>query len=324
MKKQLIYLSICLILVALAGRTALSHAEMENYRFKKIKLGEYKIKNGFTASGTYSVSWLELQTSHVTFDDELRVYVLDKKAQRVLQFDADGKLINTIVLKDIDFSDKSEELGDDGYISYQIQVSSDGSYFYITEGGKENNWAIYNSNGLPIKKNVNQQWLRRSCDNNFKADGGLIELDQNLNVVDKIKLSKPLKKNEIVSTEKYLYSFATKANSSTFIVTKAYFDRKEMWKKTVEGKALRILGTDGHDNLYILVDNPLGIIKISSQGEKISTISLPKDSFFRDWRYVSFNVLCNGTIYCIPTYFALWKGQQDKERGEYYIYRFIK
>jgi len=171
MKKHLllIFITAFCILASFVGNVSLTFAETEGYASKRIILGEFKSKKGFTASGSYSVPWLELEASHIAIDDNRKIYVLDKNKKRVLQFSPDGKLIKEIWLKDVDFSDKSEELGDEGYIPYQLKVSSNGSYLYITEGGKENNWAILDSNGAPIAKNRSLDRLERRCNDKFRS-----------------------------------------------------------------------------------------------------------------------------------------------------------
>lgn len=314
-------------LASLMVCVTLSLAGTENYSTEKIVLGEFKVKNGFTDASTFSVPWLELETSHVAFDDSHKIYILDKSKKKVLQFTSEGKLNREITLSSVDFADKSEELGDEGYIRYQIKVSAVGSFIYVTEGGKENNWAVFDKNGKLIKKNIKHNWLQRRCNDKFSANDGSLELNNQLEIVNKITGSVDQHQNEVIDSKNSLYSLDLKKMNSNVLIKKTA-DGKQLWGKVIVNykKALSLLGIDGDDCVYVLMDGPLKIIKINSDGEQIADIALPNVAFFKDWRYVSFNILCDGTVFCVPTHYCLWQELRNSTAAEYeyMIYKFQK
>lgn len=310
-------------IVIFLGCFSLSQAGTEKYSTERIILGDFKIKDGFTNAGKYSVPWLELETSHVAFDDSHRIYILDKGKKRALQFASEGKLIKEVELSSAVFADKSEELGDDGYIPYQIKVSSDGSYIYVTEGGKENNWAIFDKNGKSIKRNKNHNWLQRRCNDRFRSDRDIVELNNQLEVIKSIKVTAVRQQNEIIDSENNLYSLNPQETNA---LTKRKADGRQQWKKNISnaGKVLWLLGVDGADCIYVLTDGPMRIIKINGEGEQVALIDVPATPFFKDWRRVSFNVLCDGTVFCVPSHYAVWQELKNSIDGEYMIYKFQK
>lgn len=272
-----------LIMLVLLVLSATSYAG-ESYKVRKILLGTFKMgDNGFGKEGSYGVAWDRIETSHVSVTDSHSIFLLDSMDKRVLHFDADGKKINEINLQDADFSDKSEELGDDGYIPYQLLASVSGNRLYTSGGSSADNWTIYDLSGRPIKKNIHVKGLQRTCTGNFTANGGRQLLNDSLEVIKK--------------------GLAPKQ------------------RKT----ANRVLGIDDHGNSYLLIKEGTGIIKRNKDGKESSIITFPSDPFFKDGRYISYQVTCDGTVYAIPPYSVIfWSngGNKNKSPWSYWLYEF--
>lgn len=304
--------------------TAFSIAEGEKYVAKKIVLGTYKTKG----PGSLNLSWSYVKTHEIDVDDNHRTYVLDRTAKRVLIFNPDGNHMNDIHLKNVDLTDRSNEEGEDSYIAFTLRVQADGNKFYITEGGKETNWAIVDSNGIPIKKNICREfyWLERICkSNNFRSTQDKSVIDENLNIIRTIPYKIDRKRMYTVDSSNNIYSTnrAQKANKNA-ILEKVTAEGKLLWKKEIDGckQALRFVGTDGENNVYLLVDAPLRILKLNQGGNKLAEIPIPNEPYFKKWEMVSWHVLCDGTIYCIPTYWALFNSNKNKNPNEFAMYFF--
>jgi len=296
---------------------------LETYLPKKVVLGKYdKLTRSF---GTYNVPWIDVRATHVAVDDHRNIYVLDRQSKRVLLFSQQGKLIKEINLSAVDFSDKSDELGDEGYIEYQLEVSSDGKFIYVTEGGKENNWAVLHNNGSIIKRNISLKWLKRKCGDRFEADSGAIEVDNKLNLIKKLDFIDEKEKRRVIDSEDNVYYLNLDDRSSNkVILTKLDVNRKQIFRKVVlnYSKPLVFIGIDGKNNIYMVVDSPRNILKVNSDGTIQDKIAIPADPFFKGWNKCK--VLCDGTIFCTPDYSALWHANKENPIGEYLIYFFEK
>ncbi len=291
-----------------------------HYTAKQIKLGDYQYKNGKAASGTFSVPWWELEPFHVAVDDRQHIYVLDIYNKKVLLFSPEGKMLKEITLKDISFPYTNRNI-DDGYMYYMIQVSSDGRLIYVTGGSNEYNWTIFDDKGNPVKKDISIFTLfARGCNDKFTTDDKV--LDRNLNVVKEV--TKHVYDGEIFDSTFNFYSLGQSPKGATPSVSKMTTDRRMVWKKEIgeHKKALRLLGVDGEDNIYILTDDPAEILRMDKNGELAANISFPSESLFEKSIFSKgiFRVLCDGTIYYFPPYLP---GSQAKE-GRYVIYKFEK
>jgi len=293
---------------------------VDSYKYSKIVIGNYNKITGDI--GSNNVNWTFVKPSHIAIDEIKNIYVLDVVRKRILIFSNTGVISKEIILSNIDFSDKSEDLGDDGYIEYQIEVSPTGEYIYLTEGGKENNWAVIDNKGNILKNNIYISGVHRCCDNILRGSDDRYILNNMLNIVYKINISKIDNIQHIVDSENNIYyiskngstcknSFLIKTNSSgKQIFTKSIFDCNSTF---------RFIGVDGKNNLYIVVDQLRVILKVNKEGIVVNRIKIPVVPFFNGW--IKFKVLCDGTIVCIPGYSALWNENNGyKIDGEYLLY----
>jgi len=320
---MLMILKAAMIACIILATPSLNHA-LETYVPKRIVLGTYiKLTSRF---GTYNIPWIYVRATHVAVDDHRNIYVLDRQAKRVLLLSEKGTLIKEINLSAVDFSDKSYELGDEGYIEYQLEVSSDGKFIYVTEGGKENNWAVLHDNGAIIKKNISLKWLKRRCGDRFRADSGAIEVDNRLNLIKKLNLIDKKEKRRVIDSEDNVYYLNLDNRSSNkVILTKLDANGKQIFRKVVlnHSAPLGFLGIDGNNSIYMIIDSPRNIIKMNSNGIIQAKIAFPDDPFFKGWKKCK--VLCDGTIFCTPDYSALWHANKGKFiTGDYLIYFFEK
>ena len=331
MKKQFYVINLMVLsLLVIFVWQDISYAASETYVTKKIKLGDYKQQNGKPTSGTYSVHWWDLENVHFAVDENHKVYVLDIYNKKVLQLSPEANLVKEIVLKGIEFPYTNKNI-DDGSMIYPIEVSSDGNFIYVVGGSEEYNWTIFKNDGVLVKKNVHRMEFYRTCNGRFVS--GREILDNNLNSVGKFKGS--LAKPKLVSDSEdnlYLLNLAPKYMLKTPFekpyLTKKTPDGKQIWKKEINGhkKALGILGTDSNNNIYVLMDGSLGIVKLNKEdGEQIERISLPSDLTYtnKEWKWNNFRVLCDGTVYYFPPT-KQNKGSKSKGLNEYAIYIFEK
>jgi len=320
---MLMKLKVIMISCLLLATPTLNYA-LETYVPKKVVLGTY-IKHT-TKFGTYNVPWIDVRAAHVAVDDHRNIYVLDRQGKRILLLSQKGALIKEINLSAVDFSDKSDELGDEGYIEYQLEVSSDGKFIYVTEGGKENNWAVLHNNGSIIKRNISLKWLKRKCGDRFETDSGAIEVDNKLNLIKKLDFIDEKEKRRVIDSENNVYYLNLDDRSSNkVILTKLDVNRKQVFQKVVLNNSapLVFIGIDGNNNIYVVVDSPRSILKVNNDGIIQAKIVIPADPFFKGWNKC--NVLCDGTIFCTPDYSALWQANRGKlTTGDYLIYFFEK
>jgi DNA-binding beta-propeller fold protein YncE len=292
----------------------------EKYETTSVVLGTYSKVTG--GKGTFNVPWTYIYPSHVAIDDHRNIYVLDRQTKRVLHFSESGRLIKEMTLSNVDFSDKSDELGDDGYIEYQIDVSSDGKFLYVTEGSKENNWAVINIDGKVIRKNISLNWINRRCGDKFRTNNGAIELDNQLNIIKRLNLGEKKNQRRQVDSEDNVYTFDLgNKNSNKVIFTKVDSSGNKIYRKEFESvsKAVGFVGFDAAGNAYISIDRKIFIM--STDGSSQSEVSIPDEPFFKG--STKWKVLCDGTLASIPDYSALWQGNKGKLiTGEYSIYFF--
>jgi len=298
---------------------SLSLADANNYTSKRILLGEYRLHNDKAISSTHSIRWWELEAFNIAIDDNKNIYILDIYNKRVLKLKPDGSLINKISLKDINFpyADRSTE---DGYMDYMIQVSSDGKYLYVTGGSEVYSWYIFDSNGLPVRKNISiLSNFNRICGNKFVTESDV--LDSQLNIIKHV--TDHVYAGEIFDSAFNFYSLNQKN-----IIVKRSNSRQEIWKQGVTGysQAIRFIGVDVEDNIYVLMGSPLGIAKLSKTGKLFTSISLPNNLIYsnENIRKGIFRVLCDGNIYYFPPYIPIWQSITQKGKGEYSIFKFEK
>lgn len=293
-----------------------------NYVSSRIILGTYNKISG--KPGTQNIPWTYIKTSHVTVDDHRNIYVLDRDAKRVLFYSDQGALLRELNLSGIDFSDKSDELGDDGYIQYQLEVSADGKLLYVTEGGKENNWAVLDTSGKIIKKNIPLNWINRQCGDRFRSDNGAIEADSKLNIIKKLNLkSKKQQKRRIDSQDNVYYLDARSETSDKVLLTKTDVNGKQMYTKEINSssKSAGFIGFDADNNVYMSLDRRICVV--SNDGLVQTEIPISDEPFFKGW--LKWIVLCDGTLVAIPDYSALWHGNKGATiTGDYPIYFFEK
>ena len=311
------------IIIAVLSAT-FSFAESEKYVSRKVVLGTYN----FRGIGSLNMPWRYVQNHEIAVDDNHQVYVLHREGKRILVFSPDGKHKKDVNLKNVNLTDKSDEEGEDSYIAFTLKVSADGNKFYITEGGKETNWAIVGINGTPIKKNLFRKfyWLERICNStNFRSTQDISVIDENLNITKTIPYKFDRNRLYAVDSSNSIYSTkrAQKAEKNS-VVEKVTAEGKLFWEKKIEGcnKPLRFVGTDGENNVYLLVDAPLRVIKLNQEGNKLADIPVPSIPYFKKWEMVDWHVLCDGTIYCIPHHWALFNSNKDKNPNEFAMYFF--
>jgi hypothetical protein len=312
------------ILATIIACMTVNPAFAMEYIVRKAVLGTYDAKG----KGTLGMSWSYVKNHEISVDENRNIYVLDRVSKRVLKFNSDGKHLNDIQLKNVDFRDKSEEEGDDGYIAFTIKASADGNKFYLTEGGRETNWAIISSDGTPIEKNLlrNFYWIQRVCNsNNFRSIQDKSIINPKLDTIKTIPAKVDKNKTYALDSSDNLYF--TERNSKSgkdAVVGKSTAEGKLLWRKVIKGckKALRFIGGDSQDNVYLLADIPLRIIKLDKDGNSLAEISVPTEAHFKKWEMVDWHVLCDGTIYSIPHYWALFNSNKGRRLNEFALYFF--
>jgi hypothetical protein len=311
------------IIIALWSVTS-SIAGVELYAARKVVLGTYNS----SGLGTHNMPWSYVHNHEISVDDQHQTYVLDRNAKRILMFATDGKFIKDIYLNNVDFNDRSETEGDDGYIAYSLKVTGDGKKFYLTEGGNETNWSIVDSSGTPIRKNISRKyyWLERiGHTNNFRSEPDNAVINEDLNVIKLIKYK--AEKNSLTTVDTadnlYITKRAQKAGGKV-VIEKVTAEGKQLWKKELVNcrQALRFVGTDDGNNVYILADSPLKVIKLDHDGKHVADIPVPIEPYFKKWEMVDWHVLSDGTIYCIPYYWALFNSNKGKKPSEFALYFF--
>lgn len=315
-----VILSICVISIFLSQVFAAHSAEI--YKPRKILLGTFKMnKTGFSKndSCSYGVDWDMIRTSHVSVANDHSIFILDRRSKRVLQFDPSGNKVREVLLQDADFSDKSDELGDDGYIPYQLYVSSRGHRLYTSGGGKADNWTIYNLSGQPIRKNVRIKRLNKTCYGSFVANDGRQYLNESLEFT-----KQGLSPGNRDIAGNIISVVLQRKNGSKTLITKKTREGHEIWKKDLTNYSVigQIIGLDGEGNIYLLVNARKKILKLNKNGKTLGVITFPPDRFFMDGSFISFQVICDGTIYVVPDYFAIWHSNKGNETKSYWLYEF--
>ncbi|MCX5849932.1 MAG: hypothetical protein NTW65_10845 [Deltaproteobacteria bacterium] len=293
----------------------------EGYKGRKILLGTFTMGEYGGKNDSYGVHWDMVRTSHVSVAKNHSIFILDRMGKRVLQFEPDGKIVREILLQGADFYDRSEELGDDGYIPYQLYVSGSGSRLYTSGNGSADNWTVYDLSGRPIRKNVRVKKLEKTCKGSFVANDGRQYMNDSLEVT-KLGLAPAHRDVEgnIISV-----MLQRKKDSKASIIKKTK-EGHEVWKKDLMsyGEICQIVGLDGEGNIYLLVNARTKILKLNKDGKETGIITFPSDPFFKDGRFLSFQVICDGTIYVVPSYFTIWhsnKGDKTKTMS-YWLYEF--
>jgi hypothetical protein len=192
---------------------------------------------------------------------------------------------------------------DDSGIDSGIKVNRDGSYFYIITG--EFTWTVFNSSGEPIKQKEiipTTISLIQSCDDKLITNYEV--MDGQFNVLSKLKTTAWVQ-NDYPISDSFMYNYR-----HTYFTRRPYLMkldpmRKVLWEKKVEGERIirSILGIDGNGNIYLLVDKPVGIVKLDNNGRFVARLVLPKEAsdFIKNGiARGTYQVLCNGTIYYIP------------------------
>ena len=312
--------------IPLRGIFASTPSSIHNYTAKRIKLGEYQYQNGKPVLGTFSVPWWELEAFHIAIDDKHNIYVLDIYGKKVLHLSPDGALMQEIILKDINFPYTNRNM-DDGYMDYGIQVSSDGSLLYVSDGFNEYSWTIFADKGTPIKRNILiYAPFNRACNDNsgFTTDSAVV--DKNLNLVKEV--TKHVYGDEMFDSTFSFYSLDQSPKVAIPFISKISADRHMIWKKEIRShkKALRLIGVDVENNIFILTDGPAEILKMNKDGEPIANISFPNDPIFEGGKFAKgvFRVLCDGTIYYLPPYLPVLSDQSQKDKRQYAVYKFVK
>jgi hypothetical protein len=299
------------------------------YQTKKVRLGIFKVQSGKPYSGTNDIRWWDIESNHIAIDDSHRIYVLDIYKSRVLIFSPDGALLKVVILKDIAFPYTNRNI-EDGYLEYMIQVSADGAFLYITGGSKEYDWTIFDKNGNPVKKNIERDVLfsRRCAGNKFVGFYTEFDLlDTELNIIKHLK-------SHIVQGELYDTLGNTYMMNRTLLLRRPVLTKKDsigrkVWDSEIEGYkvAMKILGIDGNNNVYVLMGEPYGIAKIDNSGQVVTHILFPSDLIIHNDRLLlsgRFIVQCDGSIYYVPP-ISLYDEQYRTmflNKGEYAIYRF--
>jgi len=294
-----------LFFIAFLGCTDSGAMNVERYVSKEIIIGKYDYKDGQPRIGKDDVRWWKVESDHITVDDQKRVYVLDAYNSLILQYSQDGvptqvtKLKNTKIYAgnpDIDGSNI-----DDSGIDTGIIVNRDGRYFYVLTD--EFKWTAFNSAGDLIRQKEiipTTISLNRLCDDklitNYEVMGA------QFNVLS--KLTYPLRmQNDYPISEDVLFNFSNSTRRPTLI--KMNSSRKVSWEKKVDRDCIimSILGLDSSGNIYLLTDQPVGIVKIDKNGSFVTRIAIPKEAS----DYIkhgtvrgSYHVLCDGSIYYVP------------------------
>jgi hypothetical protein len=291
------------------------YADEANYLIKKIKLADFLLTDEQSPSGAYSVHWWEINPNLIASDEDGRIYVLDVYKKRILKFSPKGDFISEVTLKDINFP----YAGTGESFFYMMQVSSDGKFFYVVEGSNELNWTVFNSAGMPLKKNIVLMKFVRRCNDKFIVYKDVLDL--NLNRVKRIKVP-DIYRGELFDSIDNFYSLNETLITKKPVLVKTGPDGSKIWKKEIKdySRAIKMLGVDGTDSIFVLMDGPLEIVKFSKEGEQISKMQVPNDLLFLNKETAGnhFQVLCNGTLVCFPSVNIV----KNRSKGEYFIYKF--
>jgi hypothetical protein len=288
------------------------NSKLESYSTQIIKLEPQIFEKSNRGIGECAVPWWMAINCLVTIDEHHNIYILDIYKNRIVHLQYDGKLLKRIYLKNINYKNLSCECRG----CPLIQVAPQGNLFYLISGDGQH-ISLYNSEGIPIKKILSTGFFDRQCDGTIKTSNEI--WDMNLNVVTKIPLNSNNGYYDIKSSS--LYSLDEK---DKLVLIKKNLDGRKMWTKKIMGyeKIIGFLGIDREDNIYIRMDNPFGIVKITEDGTVIAKITFPPD--LKLLKFATFQVLCDGTIYGFPSHVDITSGKAEKAKGLYVIYKFVK
>lgn len=275
---------------------------LERYVSKEIIIGKYDYKDGQPLVGKDGVSWWKLESFQVAMDDLKRIYVLDVYRSKILQYSPDGVLVRELTLKDTKVPYSNPDI-DDGGIGSGIKVNRDGSYFYVITD--EFTWTVFNSSGEPLKQKEiipTTISLNRLCDDRLITNYEV--MDVQFNVLSKLK-NMAWVQNDYPISDDIMFNYRHTYFTRRPYLMKMNSARKLYWEKKVDGERIimAILGIDGNGNIYLLVDQPVGIVKLDNNGRFVARLTLPKEAsdFIKNGTVRgTYQVLCDGTIYYIP------------------------
>lgn len=277
---------------------------LERYASKEIIIGKYDYKEGQPIVGKDGVNWWKLQSFQVAMDDLKRIYVLDVYRKKILQYSPEGALVRELDLKNavIPYSDPDIYVEDSGPDS-SIKVNRDGSYFYIITD--EFIWTVFNNSGEPMKQKEiipSTISLIRLCDDRLVTNYEV--MDGQFNLLSKLKTTAWVQ-NDYPISDDIIYNYRHTYFTRRPYLMKMDSTRKVLWEKKVEGERIvrEILGIDGNGNIYLLVGQPAGIVKLDNNGRFVARLDLPKEAsdFMKNGiARGTYQVLCDGTIYYIP------------------------
>ncbi len=306
------------IIVFIASVTMCQAAEAEYYTSKKIQLNGIPINTNLDINKRY-LEPSNAAVSQFAVDDNLNLYVLDIYGKKVFRIRPKGDYADEIFLNGAEFPYTSKDI-DDGHMDYLIQVSSDGKLIYVTEGTDDFNWSIYNESGISVRKNMPLLTSFERVCSEFKTEDKV--LDARLNLLKQV--TKHVYAGEIFDSNSNFYTIKSVKKATKQYLTKLSSSRKEIWKIELNHKkVIRLLGADGNDNIYVLVEEPAGITKVNKEGQVVANISFSKDPNLPNVKFNKgvFKILCDGTIYLFPPTKIPSKQMKIKE---YSVYKFDK
>lgn len=273
---------------------------VERYVSKEIIIGNYANKDGQPLIGKDGVRWWEVESDHISADDQKRVYVLDAYNSRILQYSQDGVPTQIIKLKNTKIYAGNPDIDDSG-MDTGIIVNRYGSNFYVITD--EYKWTAFNSAGDPIRQKEiipTTISLNRLCDDKLITNYEV--MDAQFNVLS--KLPYPLRvQNDYPISENVLFNFSNSTKRPTLI--KMNSSRKVIWENKVDRDCIikSILGLDSSGNIYLLTDKPVGIVKFDNNGSFVTRIAIPKEASDHIKHGIvrgRYHVVCDGSIYYVP------------------------
>jgi len=273
---------------------------LERYNSKEIIIGKYDYKGDQPVVGKDGVSWWKLDSSQIVLDEQKRIYVLDVYRSKILQYSPDGTLVQELSLKNTAVPYSNPDIDDSGPDS-SLKVNRDGSYFYVITD--EFKWTVFNNSGEPIRQKEiipTTISMNRLCDDKVITNYEI--MDAQFNVLSKLTYKLRVQNDYPVSADA-LFNFSNSTRRPS--LSKMNSSRKLYWEKKVDRDCIimSILGLDSSGNIYLLTDQPVGIVKLDNNGSFVARLELPKEAS----DYVkhgtvrgSYQVLCDGSIYYIP------------------------
>lgn len=287
------------------------NSKLENYSTQIINLDPKIFGEGNRGLGKCAVPWWMAINCLITLDEHHNIYVLDIYTNRIVLLQYDSKLLKEVFLKNITYKNLSCECRG----CPLVQVAPQGNLFYLISGDGHY-ISLYNSKGIQIKKILSPVFFDRQCDGTIKTSNEI--WDMNLNMIKKIPLNS---NNGYYDLKSNLYSLD---EQDKLVLIKKNLDGRKVWSKKIMGheKIIGILGIDREDNIYIRMDNPFGIVKMTKDGTVVARITFPPD--LKLLKFATYQVLCDGTIYGFPSHVDIASGKAQKAKGEYAIYKFVK